>query len=237
MARAGAYRLTPARRRALRNAQLISARKRKRNKKIAKGVLAGAGVALIGAAAYGRHKRSGSSLYMKPIVSDTPTQEIAGRRVKATRAGLRVSRHNSGFSATLTARIPIVKKDILLLSYRHKPLTRYALLGRKVKNTVTEFKPQNAYPGYDPETRRVTPVPDIYRWANEVPLSEANKNRRNVYKYQNSIARGVYIRKGIGGVEAIRRLRKYENSLKKRGVEYNRPHAEEVFKQLLEEGI
>ena len=230
MARVGVYRLTPSRRAALRKAQLISARKRKGRRKAAIGVLAAGGVALVGAAAYGRHKRSGSSLYMRPSMTDTPMMDIGGRKVPGTKVGIRRAKYGSGYAVTVSARIPFANKDIHILSYRHKPLTRYALLGRKVKKAENLSQPERLpVPQYaDPGT---------YQWANSEPLSEANANRRNIYQWENSNARTAYNRKGIGGVEAIRRLRKYENALKKRGLAYNREHVDMVFKRMLEEGV
>lgn len=63
--RRGAYRMTSARRVALRKAQMASARKRKRNTKIRNVALVGAGVTAIAGAAVARHKLSGSTFSRK----------------------------------------------------------------------------------------------------------------------------------------------------------------------------
>lgn len=81
MARARVYRLTPARKRALHKAQLASARKRSRNKKIVKGVLASAGVAgvlaLTGRTVYKRHKLGRAKLQGPPVTTTSPVVKAA----------------------------------------------------------------------------------------------------------------------------------------------------------------
>lgn len=95
------YQLTAARKRALHRAQLISARKRKgrgkrvsRNTKIAAASVAGVSAAvLLGSAAYGRHKVSGSSMYGASPEGVTPMINVV-ESVPGTRAGLRIARYN-----------------------------------------------------------------------------------------------------------------------------------------------
>lgn len=69
------YRMTPARRAALKKAQLASARKRRKNRNLRIGVAAvGTTAALVGAGVW-RHKRSGSSLVVRSL-SDTPRGNV-----------------------------------------------------------------------------------------------------------------------------------------------------------------
>jgi hypothetical protein len=153
-----AYRLTTARRKALRKAQLVSARKRK-GRGISRKTQARIGIAgtaaLIGVAAYGRHKLSGSSLHGPYGPTSVPmTRALRGDKivsVPATSAGLRVSNYDmrNGFAMTLKARA--FGKESLLFGYRHKPLTAEGIkniVGRKLRGgtpaDVTKWNPVSA---------------------------------------------------------------------------------------------
>lgn len=244
----GPYRLTPNRKRALRKAQLVSARKRKGKGLSRNKVIAATGVTaavLAGGAAYGRHKLSGSVLIANAgSRTPTPMMNIAGERIPGTRAGLAVSAHGKGdFSYTYTSRNK--SGDRTLFTYRHKPLraSRLRAYGRLIRGrriggspaSVTNFKPSSAE--FTPKQE------ELFQWANRDALSSGAKRIRRNLMIQNDPAKkirvaaleadtlrpisGGLVRK-IGGDEAYRRTNKYLNALKKQGVAYDFNHVLEA---------
>lgn len=164
---AKAYRLTASRKRALRKAQLISARKRRgkgkpkrklsRNQRRAAIGVAGVSAAVLtGTGAYARHKASGSKI-IGPIGprTATPTINIAGVQLPGTRAGIRVHRYKGeGFAITGVHRNK--KGDKHVFTYRHNPLTKEAvkaMVGMKVKSGPNDgWQPRAArQPGQLPD--------------------------------------------------------------------------------------
>lgn len=157
MARARVYRLTPARKRALHKAQLASARKRSRNKKIVKGVLAttavAGGLALTGRAAYVRHKLSGST-FTGPSAVRTPTatMELVGVKLNVFKDGF-THRNLGADGHRITYDHRNKQGDRRLLTYHHRkmgPITMDAVkatFGAKIKGApqqVTQHKPHQA---------------------------------------------------------------------------------------------
>lgn len=235
------YQLTAARKRALHRAQLISARKRKgrgkrvsRNTKIAAASVAGVSAAvLLGSAAYGRHKVSGSSMYGASPRGVTPMINVVGVEVPGTtRAGLRIARYNrrEGFAVNYTHRNK--HGDRTIFSYRHIPLTREALratMGKKVSQaqnvTVTHHIPSPEH--HDPAA---------YAQANAIALTQEGRGRRAGLSRLAS-ARKQLQKKGIPTNEVYRRVLEYEKLMKKNGVEINPSHRSMVWKMIAGEGF
>lgn len=243
---AKAYRLTTARRKALRKAQLISARKRKgkglsRKTQQRIGIVSAA--ALVGGAAYARHKLSGSSIH-GPIGGITSTPMIKTLRgekvasVPGTRAGLRVANYNrrDGFSMTLTARAG--KREALLGGYRHKPLTMEglkAVIGNKLRGgtpaNVTGWNPRAA--------RRKSPRKldsELMRQINtRQPAFTKKENARRRLARRNSIGGAIARGRTISRIEAYRREREYIRIMATQGIEVNAAHKLAVGRAFLRE--
>lgn len=155
------YRMTPARRAALRKAQIASAKKRKRsrNRKIAVG--AGIAVVGVGGAAVARHRISGSSFSKTnhPIVGKV-TGNVTGSRVASfsnskltgpggRKAGRRISYHSKK-SGPLG--------DSYSVSYDHKPVRIRNSKPRRTKTSgpVDIGPPTKTYGG--------VPIMDASEW-------------------------------------------------------------------------
>lgn len=224
------YRLTPARMRALKKAQLVSARKRKGKGK-RNAIIGATGVSLAvlaGGAAYGRHKLSGSSLTMHDSPrTHTPMINIAGVAVPGTRAGLRVSNYGrrEGFSATYTSRNS--KGDKLLFGYRHIPLTKEALksaFGRKIAKGVVNktpwLKDNRPDPDYRPSGFDQKLFDDI---SNGGSMTKENRARVRVGQ-RTSYGGGLVRSRTIPEIEVIARTGKYKASMKSAGIDIDWAH-------------
>lgn len=265
-----AYRLTTARRKALRKAQLISARKRK-GRGISRKTQARIGIAgtaaLIGVAAYGRHKLSGSSLHGPYGPTSTPmVRALRGDKIvniPATSAGLSVSNYDmrNGFAVTLKARA--FGKESLLFGYRHKPLTVEGIkniVGRKLRGgtpaAVTQWNPVSA--------RKKSPtkidMSIIQGFRTRRAFTYKENARRKVARRgsvmtnysearlrQNPPPRSATYAGGIGGIqarsrtisslEAFKRLQEYERIMTSRGVSINAAHRSIAGQILLRENM
>lgn len=154
----GSYRSTPARKAALRKAQLASAQKRRGHHRAKVGIAATVGIATIAGLGVARHKYSGSSLKATShhsLRNGEPEQvrmvapysfdvhgfrtgggaTISHKRV-TTRAGANVSRQGNTFN--LTAR-PLRGGKALRVSYTHVSL-RQAVAGKKTSSIVETSK-------------------------------------------------------------------------------------------------
>lgn len=243
---ARAYRFTNQRRKALKKAQLISARKRKgrgrsmskNQRRAAIGVLATSGIALAGSAAYARHKISGSQFMGKVGPrSATPMMTIAGVEAPGTRAGVMVSNYGGGdFAMTATHRNK--RGDKQLFAYRHRPLTMDAVkatFGMKIKGApekVGEWKPPQSFkagetpPGYDA---------DAYNTASMYGAKNALTNEGKAHRKVGSRRSrgGSQIRaKHIPYEEAKARLLYYKSIMKKNGITIDKAHEYYVADQL-----
>ena len=242
------YRFTNQRRKALKKAQLISARKRKgkgRGRKLSKnqrraaiGVLATSGIALTGSAAYARHKISGSQFIVTPGGrSSTPMINIAGVEVPGTRAGVRVSNYGGGdFAVTGTHRNK--KGDKQLFAYRHRPLTMDAVkatFGMKIKGApekVGEWKPPQSFKygetplGYDESAFHQASMLGAKN-----ALTSAGKAHRKVGSRRSRS--GSQIRaKHIPYDEMAARTRYYKSIMKKNGIHIDPAHEYYVAAQM-----
>lgn len=245
---ARAYRFTNQRRKALKKAQLISARKRKgrggsrsmskNQRRAAVGVLATSGIAIAGTAAYARHKISGSQFIGNVgSRSDTPMIRVVGVEVPGTRAGIRVSNYGGGdFAVTGTHRNK--RGDKQLFAYRHRPLTMDAVkatLGMKIKGApekVGEWKPPQSFksgetpPGYNADAYNTA---SMYGAKNA--LTDEGKAHRLVGSRRSR--GGSQIRaKHIPYEESKARLRYYKSIMKKNGINIDPAHEYYVAAQL-----
>lgn len=140
--RSGPYRLTPARRGALKKAQLASARKRRRNIGIALGVSAGA---LTAGGIVARHKLSGSTIQAR---TGTNTSSVTGKRL------------GSGFRSGPNSVTGALGSRKVSLSYTHKPLQYHSIFGQSTKSRVVVSGVNDNIPLYNPKTRRSWPHTD-----------------------------------------------------------------------------
>lgn len=201
----GPYRLTASRQRALRKAQLVSARKRKGKGLSRNQVIAATGVTaavIAGGAAYGRHKLSGSVLMINNPRTPTPMTNLAGVELPATKAGLSVGAFKVGRKRKPKAKpstTPYANDTLFsytsrnnagdkTFAYRHRELRgsrlrAYAQFigGRRVggsPSSVVNFKPSSAEFSQRQE--------DLFRWASQEPLTRVMKRRRRDAKIPNS---------------------------------------------------
>lgn len=235
--RFGAYRFTPGRRKALRKAQLVSARKRKgrglsRGAKV--GILAAGAVALTGSAAYARHKLSGSTFHggIYGITVPTPTTKMVGVELNVG-SGTGFTYNNYGKEGmALSFKLRRKGRDKTWL-YRHTPLTMEAVkaaFGKKAgpePSKVTQWKPPQANPS--------TPDAGLYEWANRVALTQEVKQKRKAATRGKIIspdgkttsypvARVMASERTIDGEEVWRRRWKYLNGMKAAGKKFNMEH-------------
>lgn len=202
----GPYRLTASRQRALRKAQLVSARKRKGKGLSRNQVIAATGVTaavIAGGAAYGRHKLSGSVLMLgSGGRTPTPMANVAGVELPATQAGLSVGAFKVGRKRKPKAKpssTPYANDTLFsytsrnssgdrTYSYRHRELRgsrlrAYAqfVQGRRVggaPSTVVNFKPSSAA-----FTDRQE---ELFQWASSDAITRVIKRRRRDRKIPNS---------------------------------------------------
>ena len=228
---AKAYRLTSARMRSIKKAQLISARKRKGkrlkiNRKAAIAATIGTGVALTGVAAYARHKASGSVLAGPFPREATPSTSLAGVQLPVVRSGMRIANFGKdGFAVTVRHRNS--KGDKLLLSYRHIPL------GRKISGgpaEVVKFKPDSAHPSdLHMDVLDSFPTRTADRGRNRYvkgALTDEGRSRRNVLRFRTdtSISARQMAKKPLPNNEVISRANMYREIVEGRGVKVNQAH-------------
>jgi hypothetical protein len=265
---AKSYRLTAKRKIALRKAQLVSARKRKgkglssRTKRNAAiGVTGVTTAVMLGGAAYGRHKLSGSQVVMVNGKREpTPMINIVGVEVPGTRAGIRIARYKGsrqGFALSVVSRNS--SGDKTLLSYRHRQLSKgavqAAVFGKKpwgygaMKKgwTPAQASPKdidmdiiNSYPyrtGGRSNTWRLGAFTDGARGrrGSQRVISTAKKQNETSVTQGFLINRRIItsVRGGrIDGVEARARLRDYQRQMDARGIIVNREHLSKAERQL-----
>lgn len=269
---AKAYRLTVKRQAALRKAQLVSARKRKgkgkgkglssRTKRNAAiGVTGVSAAVLLGGAAYGTHKLSGSQVVMVNGKREpTPMITIAGTQVPGTRAGIRIARYGSRSKAiVITHRNK--NGDKTLLSYRQNSL----MLNARIKAAVFGKKPWGYGAEVAPKWKPTQAIPEKVDMdiINSYPYRTGG--RRNTWQYGAFTAdararRGTHrvvgiakkqnetsvtqrflinrtvitaVRGGkIDGEEVRARARDYQRQMQKRGIIVNQEHLFKVEREL-----
>jgi hypothetical protein len=140
--RRGRYRMTPKRKAALHKAQIASARKRKGHGKAKTAAAVVGGVALIGGAAYARHRYSGSSFGVK---TNSHLSAITGDVSGSRPASLRMTRQgrNRTIAFQTAKRGPLGKSKTY--SYTHVPLRiggSKAVAGRKIdRGLIPKYNP------------------------------------------------------------------------------------------------
>lgn len=243
------YRLTAARRRALRKAQLVSARKRKGKGKgtkqsngIRRGVLGATGV--IGVAAvtgvYARHKLSGSKL-SGPFGSTPTPKSILGTNIgKGTSLTYAPLGRDS---AIVSGQIRARGRDKVMFLYEHKKITKAhftkdnvmkSLFGKKVIKEVV------APPGkLSSKIKALQPDPveinqDIFRGQNRKAYSSITRSQRKAAG--NSVLANIAGSRRINRVEVRRRVQGYVNAMAGRGIIVNQDHILKVTR-LFEEQV
>jgi len=171
----GPYRMTARRRTALKKAQLVSARKRSRNKKLAVGAL---GVTAVVGSAVAYHKISGSEISMKVgRTSGNPYHKDNRHRRNPPKPNYaRAGTFKYGNGRTDVFGTASVARNFAVVTYKHR--------AKKVKS-IARFKPV-------PSTtyRRVT--------SNRTPVSWPNKHHSFNDKPKPALQPGTftYIRRG-----------------------------------------
>lgn len=189
------YRMTTARRAALRKAQLASARKR-RGKRISRKAKAGIAVGVAGGAIVARHKISGSKITVRKVTNPTgfaggiipPHGWTFGRSFgKAefnstthykNRKGVLKGRDFRKLSASTPKRGPL--GNYYNIQYQHNNL-----FGRKINNKLRTPVDRDAIPFYNPRAQKPWPHvnADVAREQNQrMRASSAARKRRGKKK-------------------------------------------------------
>lgn len=138
-----AYRMTSARRAALRKAQLASARKRKRNRKVKKAAAAVGAVGVIGAtvgAGVYRHKASGSKITVRKTTGHGLTGPLPGRQKGYVTHGPVVDLDGFQHKQVVAATRSTKKGRRIIIKYEHRSLT-----GKKVKGNIHRPRHASSY--------------------------------------------------------------------------------------------
>lgn len=242
------YRLTAARRRALRKAQLVSARKRKgkgkgksSSRKISRrGVLAATGVGaavVTGAAVYGRHKLSGSTIRGPFGSTATPISFMNKPLGRGTGLSLTPT---SNSSAVITGQIRFRGKDKVLFMYNHKKIKKAhftsdnimsALFGKKTIDGVVAKNLSN-------QVKQLRPEPP------ELDQYEFNRQSAKAYDSSTKAVRKAFSNSYLGGrknriseKEVIRRVQGYAATLASKGIIINQDHKLLVTDLFRKQGI
>lgn len=174
----GYYRMTPARRAALKKAQLVSAKKRSLNKKK---IVAGVTAAAIIGGTVARHKLSGSEFSIRLSRMNAKPQLVKDRGrtrpVLEARMHRAVEPYGSRFDANSPSAPDVTNRHIIAnagvrnlfgisVDYRHRPLTRRNIAivrGSKTKDSLPTPRPprkvdRDAIPYYNPQGYKVNGV-------------------------------------------------------------------------------